>query len=91
MTGSQIGSKGDLEEVEEVRVESICLGRDIAVKAVEALKKQVLSDGVTKEDKLTAVERIRMRNQPTRCTRWKICKAECIAGHSALKGKQMLD
>jgi len=27
-----------VEEVEEVRVESICLGRDVAVKAVEALK-----------------------------------------------------
>ncbi|KAF9731564.1 hypothetical protein PMIN06_007897 [Paraphaeosphaeria minitans] len=34
-----IGTKGNLEEVEEVRVESICLDRDIAVKAVEALKK----------------------------------------------------
>jgi hypothetical protein len=27
--------------VEEVRVETICLGRDVAVKAVEALKKYV--------------------------------------------------
>ncbi|KAK7192899.1 hypothetical protein DPSP01_005109 [Paraphaeosphaeria sporulosa] len=34
-----IGTKGELEEVEEVRVESICLDRDVAVKAVDALKK----------------------------------------------------
>lgn len=34
-----IGKKGKLEEVEEVRVETLCLGRDVAVKAVEALKK----------------------------------------------------
>ncbi|PVI06908.1 hypothetical protein DM02DRAFT_609286 [Periconia macrospinosa] len=34
-----IGKVGELEEVEECRVEAICLGREVAVKAVEALKK----------------------------------------------------
>lgn len=33
-----IGSVGVLEEVEEARVETICHGRDVAAKAVEALK-----------------------------------------------------
>ncbi|QDS71378.1 hypothetical protein FKW77_002704 [Venturia effusa] len=32
-----IGKPGELESVEEVRVETICVGRDVAVKAVEAL------------------------------------------------------
>ncbi|KAF1993321.1 hypothetical protein P154DRAFT_527832 [Amniculicola lignicola CBS 123094] len=34
-----IGKVGELEHVEEMKVETICVGRDIAVKAVEALKK----------------------------------------------------
>lgn len=34
----QIGDVGKLEEVEEVRVETLCVGRDVAVKAVQALK-----------------------------------------------------
>ncbi|KAF2025561.1 hypothetical protein EK21DRAFT_76141 [Setomelanomma holmii] len=34
-----MGKVGELEEVDEFRVEAICLGRDTAVKAVEALKK----------------------------------------------------
>jgi hypothetical protein len=34
-----IGSVGILEEVQEARVEALCLGEDIARKAVEALKK----------------------------------------------------
>lgn len=34
----QIGKVGELEEVDEYRVEIMCLGRDTAVKAVEALK-----------------------------------------------------
>jgi hypothetical protein len=34
-----IGSVGTLEEVPEVRVETLCLGEDVAMKAVEALKK----------------------------------------------------
>src|ERR1700722_19732904 len=33
-----IGSVGVLEEVEEARVETLCLGEDVARKAVEALK-----------------------------------------------------
>lgn len=37
----QMGKVGELEEVDEYRVEAICLGRDIAVKAVEALKKYI--------------------------------------------------
>lgn len=35
----QIGKVGALEEVEEYRVEAICLGRDTAVEAVAALRK----------------------------------------------------
>jgi hypothetical protein len=34
-----IGSVGTLEEVEELRVETVCNGREVAVKVVEALKK----------------------------------------------------
>lgn len=34
-----IGEVGKLEEVEEMRVETVCNGRDVAVKAVAALKK----------------------------------------------------
>ncbi|KAF2018404.1 hypothetical protein BU24DRAFT_421393 [Aaosphaeria arxii CBS 175.79] len=33
-----IGEVGKLEEVEECRVEAICLNRDIAVQAIKALK-----------------------------------------------------
>ena len=33
-----IGSVGALEKVEEARVETLCLGEDVARKAVEALK-----------------------------------------------------
>ncbi|KAG9192011.1 hypothetical protein G6011_10745 [Alternaria panax] len=33
------GKVGDLEQVDECRVEAICMGRDTAVNAVEALKK----------------------------------------------------
>ena len=33
-----IGSVGKLEEVQEFRVETLCLGEDITRKAVEALK-----------------------------------------------------
>lgn len=33
-----IGSLGRLEQVEEARVETMCLGEDVATKAVEALK-----------------------------------------------------
>jgi hypothetical protein len=34
-----IGSLGKLEEVQEARVETLCVGEDVARKAVEALKK----------------------------------------------------
>jgi hypothetical protein len=33
-----LGKIGELEEVQEVRVETLCLGKDVAKKAVEALK-----------------------------------------------------
>jgi hypothetical protein len=33
-----IGSVGTLEEVQEARVETLCVGEDVARKAVEALK-----------------------------------------------------
>lgn len=34
-----IGSVGELETVEELRVEALCVGKDVAQKAVDALKK----------------------------------------------------
>lgn len=34
-----IGSVGTLERVEEMRVEVLCVGRDVMLKAVEALKR----------------------------------------------------
>ena len=34
-----IGSVGALEEVKEARVETLCVGEDVARKVVEALKK----------------------------------------------------
>lgn len=37
-----IGSVGALEEVKEARVETLCVGEDVAKKAVDALKKSVL-------------------------------------------------
>ena len=38
-----IGSVGELESVEEVRVETLCVGRDVAQKAVAALKRYICS------------------------------------------------
>lgn len=38
-----IGEVGQVEEVGEARCETICVGRDVAEKAVEALKKYALS------------------------------------------------
>lgn len=35
----KIGKVGELEDVEEVRVETLCVGRDVTKEAVEALKK----------------------------------------------------
>lgn len=34
-----IGSRGTLEEVKEARVETLCIGEDVARNAVDALKK----------------------------------------------------
>lgn len=34
-----IGSRGKVEEVEEARVETLCVGEDVASKAVEELKR----------------------------------------------------
>ena len=39
MAATQIGKVGELEEVDEYRVEAMCMGRDVAIRAVEALKK----------------------------------------------------
>ncbi len=33
-----IGSRGKLETVKEARVETLCVGKDVAKKAVDALK-----------------------------------------------------
>jgi hypothetical protein len=38
-----IGKVGELEEVQEARVETLCLGEDVVRKAVKALKRYVLS------------------------------------------------
>ena len=38
-----IGSVGALEEVSEARVETLCIGEDVAQKAVDALKRSVRS------------------------------------------------
>jgi hypothetical protein len=35
----QIGKVGELEEVDEYRVEAMCLGKDTVINAVQALKK----------------------------------------------------
>jgi hypothetical protein len=35
-----IGKPGEIEEVEEARVETLCVGEDVARHAVEALKKE---------------------------------------------------
>jgi len=34
-----IGSVGELESIEEIRVETLCVGKDVAQKAVVALKR----------------------------------------------------
>ncbi|KAF7593063.1 hypothetical protein BBP40_012080 [Aspergillus hancockii] len=39
-----IGKVGELEETEEIRVEVLCAGEDVARKAVEALKRWVFQD-----------------------------------------------
>lgn len=36
-----IGTVGKLERVEEMRVETLCVGRDVMLKAVEALKRYI--------------------------------------------------
>jgi len=47
-----IGKIGQLEEVPEIRVETICVGEDVARKAVEALKMQVFTVEFPKVDLL---------------------------------------
>jgi hypothetical protein len=37
-----IGKPGDLEEVEEARVEALCIGENVARESVKALKKYVV-------------------------------------------------
>lgn len=37
-----IGKVGELEKVEEAKVETLCVGRDVAERAVEALKTYVV-------------------------------------------------
>lgn len=39
MANPNIGSVGALEEVKEARVETLCVGEDVAKKAVDALKR----------------------------------------------------
>lgn len=40
-----IGTPGAIEQVQEASVETLCVGEDVARKAVEALKKYVLNSG----------------------------------------------
>lgn len=39
IAGTQFGKVGELDEVDEYRVEVMCMGRNVAIRAVEALKK----------------------------------------------------
>ncbi len=39
-----IGNVGELEEIQEARVETLCLGEDVVRKAIKALKRSVLKD-----------------------------------------------
>ena len=82
-----IGSVGILEEVKEARVETLCVGEDVARKVVEALKKYVgftLFVFVIRPQYCLCVlhvtgailtdflELIHMRSPHTNCTRWRI-------------------
>jgi len=60
--------------VEEVRVECICLGRDVALKAVAALKEWVRFEGWAGLVRLTRTGHIRTRSRFMRCIRWKTCE-----------------
>lgn len=42
MANPHIGKPGDLEEVQEARVEAVCFGEDVARNAVKALKEWVI-------------------------------------------------
>ena len=70
-----LGKPGDLETVEEVRLETICVGEDVARKAVTALKEQVSSifSLLLSFSRLTTscAVRIRMRNPHTAYTSWR--------------------
>jgi hypothetical protein len=70
----QIGKVGDLEQVDEYRVEAICVGREIAVKAVEALKKYSITPREP-DPCLTRTGHIHTKSQRTRSTKWRICDA----------------
>lgn len=74
-----IGKIGQLEEVPEVRVETICVGEDVARKAVEALKMQVSKVEFPNVDWLLYIllislvlVLIRMKNPRTVSTDWRI-------------------
>lgn len=41
-----IGTPGTVEEVQEARVETLCVGEDVTRKAVEALKRSVWAEDV---------------------------------------------
>ncbi|KAG7134133.1 hypothetical protein HYQ45_007816 [Verticillium longisporum] len=65
-----IGAVGQLEEVEEVRVETLCNGDSTVKKAVDALK--------------VCLARIRTKNPPMKCTDWKTCERRSFASPSFL-------
>lgn len=74
-----IGKIGLLEEVPEIRVETICVGEDIARKAVEALKRQVTIAGFPINNSSFSILLIshylvhtRMKNPRTVSTEWRI-------------------
>lgn len=75
-----IGSVGALEKTPEVRVETLCVGSDVARKAVEALKTYVsllltrlLPNGLSEivVARPSTVVRIRTRSLRTRSTSWR--------------------
>lgn len=66
-----IGKVGQKEEVEEVRVETLCVGEDIARKAVEALKRYVRLAFCGELILRGATGLIRTKSHPIAFTEWK--------------------
>lgn len=85
-----IGTSGQLEEVDELRFETLCVGLDVVKQAVEALKRsvallsshasrnlQVSADVVDLTLMISPAEPILMRRYLSKCTRWKTFDYTC--------------